>query len=169
MQTEAYAGSSVSIALAALLQGLPILHRVLFPAASHEERAQACRLLAAPLQPADLATDDWAPILSTMGLDPHPALSALLKEAATLAGGPTSATTASKQLHSIFSGLGVSARPLLVLPPVPAVLSDAAFPRPVAEVGGGPDLWQVLSQELARLPDFSTTAASLLLYIVANN
>ena len=74
MQPELYRGSPITVALAALLQGLPAIHRLMFPSASARERAQASQVLAGPLRPADLAPVEWAAVLATLEDEPQSGL-----------------------------------------------------------------------------------------------
>ena len=159
MQPELYRGSPITVALAALLQGLPAIHRLMFPAATARERAQASQVLAGPLRPADLAPVEWAAVLATLEDEPQSGLGKHLTAAAQLAAGPGTSGPFAPVLQSIFSGLGQRSGDALVVPPLPAGLSAATFARPAAEVLPPTGLWPLVSKELERLPTFSTATA----------
>ena len=159
MPLDIYPGSAFSVALAGLLQGLPAIHRLAYPALSAVENQEASQQLAEPLRPADLSVDEWQLVLATLSTLDHSPLSTLLTKAAQLAAGPAPKGQSANFLQSIFNGLGQGSGKTLGVPPLPAGLSDNTFARPMHELQAPAGLWEQITRELARLPAFTTSAA----------
>jgi CRISPR-associated protein Csm1 len=96
-------------------------------------------------------------VLATLDAESDSLLSQQLIVAAQLATGPGG--HAGNTLQSIFNGLGPAQGTPLVVPPVPAALTDAAFARPATEVKLPLAIWSLMEKELTRLPAFQTAAA----------
>src|SRR4051812_4465103 len=127
MPPKLYLGSPLTVALAALLQGLPAIHRLASPPALAAENAQASQVLAGPLRPADLSVDEWNEVLGTLSIEDNSPLSHLLNAAAKLAAGPAPQGKMANFLYSIFNDLGQGSGKSLTVPPRIAGLSDATF------------------------------------------